>query len=133
MKAFRYCKNDEYYKLGLVLYYKTFYGSNCCQNMISQSVCHSQSLPHQSNIFWQAVAYQNGAPYRNPLQWQAPGLAHKYQTRTEVNGSGEHSSLVRYGNIYCHKRFTRKGLRIQTLCCSIRLQCPRGQGMNSYY
>ncbi len=32
------------------LYYKTFYGSNCCRIVISQSVCHFLSLPAWPNI-----------------------------------------------------------------------------------
>jgi hypothetical protein len=32
------------------LYYKTFYGSNCCCIVISESVCHFLSLPPWPNI-----------------------------------------------------------------------------------
>ncbi len=32
------------------LYYKTFYGSNCCRIIISQSVCNFLSLPPRPNI-----------------------------------------------------------------------------------
>ncbi len=35
------------------LYYKTFYGSNCCHIVMSQSVCHFLSLSPQSNIWGQ--------------------------------------------------------------------------------
>ncbi len=32
------------------LYYRSFYGCNCCHIVISQTVCHCQSLPPLSNI-----------------------------------------------------------------------------------
>jgi hypothetical protein len=38
-----------------------------------------------------AGAYQSGA--------------RKYWTVVEVDGSGKHSSLLRYGNNYCRKKF----------------------------
>ncbi len=37
------CLNIKYFTRGL--YYKTFYGSDCCRIVISQSVCHILSLP----------------------------------------------------------------------------------------
>jgi hypothetical protein len=36
-------------------------------------------------------------------------LAHKYVTRVEVNGNCKHSSLFRYGNNYCLKKFNTTG------------------------
>ncbi len=50
----------EYSSWGL--YYKTFYGSNCCCIIISQSVCHFLSLPLQSNISRQGSIMPEQSP-----------------------------------------------------------------------
>ncbi len=61
---------------------------------------------HPNLIFvGKAGAYQSGEHYENPLKRFPPCLAYKYKTRVDVNGSGKHSSLLRYGNDYCSKCF----------------------------
>ncbi len=55
------CK--KFYNIGpRGLYYKTFYGSNCCCIIISQNVCHFLLLPPQSNIWRQASIMPEQSP-----------------------------------------------------------------------
>ncbi len=80
-------------------YYKTFYGSNCCRIVISQSVCHFLSLQPQSNIWGQGLIILE---YSHILD---SALIVGSQSCTqilvvEVTGSGKHSSLLRYDNNY---------------------------------
>ncbi len=44
-----------------------------------------------------------GPVWGSTLVWSSPAL--RYYTRVEVIGSGKHSSLLRYGNNYCRKKF----------------------------
>ncbi len=61
-----------------------------------------ECLPLPFTYTW---AYQSGASYGTPLSCLAPGLARKYYTRVEVNGSGKYSSLLSYGNNCFSKTF----------------------------
>ncbi len=78
----------------------------------AEKACQLQTLlllgtlvsPPQSNIWGQGSFIP-----------EQPSLAHKYQARVEVIGSGKHSSLLRYSNNYCRKKF------YGTMACTIKV------------
>ncbi len=55
-------------------HFETFYGSICCCKLISQSVCHSHSLPPQSNICGQGWSI----PEWNPLLDSTPMIGSQH-------------------------------------------------------
>ncbi len=71
-----------------VLYHKTFYRYNLFRTVVSQSVCHCQSLSPQSNICWQGWLVEQQSPTRI-----GSSLAQKYLNRWKLNDSVKHSSL----------------------------------------
>ncbi len=94
------------------LYYKTFYNSNCCRIVISQSICHFLSLSPWLNICWQDQEPTISAESSMGLySGMIEPFCQKYQTSVEVIGSGKHSSLLQYDNNYCCKKFYSTGHR----------------------
>ncbi len=77
--------------LMLSLYYKMYYGRNCCRFVKSQSVCAIIIHLHLGLIF---VDKARSLPVRGSTLVGSSSLDCKYQARIKVNGSGKHSSLL---------------------------------------
>ncbi len=65
------CRKSLLKLLPRALYHKTFYRRNCFYTLVSQSICHCQSLSHLSVIYKKDWILLKG---------QAASLAYKYQT-----------------------------------------------------
>ncbi len=91
------------------LYHKTFYGSNFCRIVISQSVFQCRSLLPQFNILGQVQASESESSHVRGSILVSSSLACKCLSRLEVTNCGKHSSLLRYGKSYCCKMFYSTG------------------------
>ncbi len=78
------------FPVGWAQFYTNFYGCNFPMFVISKSISHQEPT---------RVEPLTGRNYNGRLQH------YKQYSRVEVNGSSEHSSLLRYGNNYGHKKF----------------------------
>ncbi len=91
--------NFQIYQLPMGLYYKTFYGIHCYHAVISY-VYHLGNGAFYPNLIFMGKASSLLFEW-NPV-WGftlvGSGLACKYKTKVEVNGSGQHSNLLRYNN-----------------------------------
>ncbi len=81
------------------------YKRNCCRIAISQSVCQWYVLPPQRGIFGQFRRLPLGWSPMSGSTFLVSSLAHRYQAKVEVNGSGKHLSLILCGNHYVRKKF----------------------------
>ncbi len=59
------------------------------------------------------------------------GFAYKYCTWVEVNGSGKHSSLLRYGNNYRRYKFYSTGSTTVVQWVEQSLIDPKFKGLNA--
>ncbi len=98
------------------LYYKTFYGCNCCHIAISQSVCHCHSLSPQSKFCKQGQEVNIRVQSHKVLHLDRLQPCPIYKTRVQVNGSGKHASLFQNGNNYDPKFFYSSGPRAKAKC-----------------
>ncbi len=82
---------------------RLFYDCNCCCIIISQSVCHSHSLPPQSNI---DIGRQDQEPNirLEPYMKLHSGRLQPY-LQISYQGGSKDSSFLRYGNNYSRKKF----------------------------
>ncbi len=93
------------------LYNKTFYCSNCCRIVISQSVCYCQSLPPQPNICKLDLNLLEWSPLQNSPLCIASQPFLQILDQGGSSHNGKHSSLLQYGNNYCRKKFYSTGPR----------------------
>ncbi len=94
------CTSNEVFDPPGTKIIKLFYRRTLLILVKSLSVCPWQAFPAYFNVSEQGL---------EPTRVEHLTGSHIYYTRGEVNGSGKHSSLLRHGNNYVHKKYYNTG------------------------